>query len=75
MASLVAQWVKNLPATAGDTGSILDPGRSPGERNGNPLQFSCLEILMDRGVWWATVQGVKESDSATEQQLWLPRWH
>ena len=60
---LVAQWVKNLPASAGDTGSIPDPGRSPEERNGNPLQFSCLEIFMDRGVWWATVQGVKNSQT------------
>ena len=50
--------VKNLPASAGDArdaGSILGSGRSPGRRNGNPLQASCVENLMDRGVWWAKV--------------------
>ena len=50
--------VKNLPANAGDVGSIPVLGRSPGERNGNPLQYSCLENRMDRGAWWATVHGV-----------------
>ena len=50
--------VKNPPANAGDTGSILESGRSPGEGNGNPLQYSCLENSMDRGTWWATVHGV-----------------
>ena len=58
--------VKNLPAKAGDTrDSGLTPalGRSPGEGNGNPLQYSCLGNLMDRGALWATVHGVaKESD-------------
>ncbi|MCH3754006.1 hypothetical protein LZB89_09000, partial [Campylobacter coli] len=48
---------------AGDLGSILGSGRSPGEGNGNPLQYSCLENPMDRGAWWATVHwGSKESD-------------
>jgi len=51
--------IKNLPANAGDTGSI--PGRSPGEGNGNP-QDSCLGNPMGRGAWWATVHGVAESD-------------
>ena len=51
MASLVAQIVKNLPAGAEDVGSIPGPGRSPGERKGNPLWYSCLENPMDRGVW------------------------
>ena len=56
--------VKHLPANAGDTGSIPGWGRSPGEGNGNPLQYSCLENPMDRGAWRATVQGVaKESDT------------
>ena len=41
--------VKNPPADTGDTGSVSDPGRSPGEGNGNPLQYSCLENSMDRG--------------------------
>ena len=52
--------VKNLPANAGDIrdkGWILGSGRSPGEGNGNPLQYSCLENPMDRGAWWATVIG------------------
>ena len=53
--------LKNLPATAGDTGdagSIPGLGRSPGRGNGNPLQDSCLENPMGRGGWWATVHGV-----------------
>ena len=41
----------------GDLGSIPGSGRSPGEGNGNPVQYSCLENLMDRGAWWATVHG------------------
>ena len=50
--------VKNLPAKAGEIRNMgLSPGlrRSPGEKNGNPLQYSCLENPMDRGAWWATV--------------------
>ena len=57
-ASLVVQLVKDVPASAGDPVSILGSGRSPGERNGNPFQYSCLENPMDREVWWATVHGV-----------------
>ena len=56
--------VKNLPANAGDTGDaglIPESGRSPGERNGNPLQYSCLENPIDRGAWQATVHGVAKS--------------
>ena len=48
---------------AGDPGSIPGSGRSPGEGNGNPLQYYCLENPMDRGAWWATVHGVAESDT------------
>ena len=44
-----------------DPGSIPGSGRSPGEGNGNPLQYSCLENPMDRGAWWATVHGVTNS--------------
>ena len=55
--------VKNLSANVGDLGSIHGSGRSPGEGNGNPLQYSWLGNPMDRGAWWATVHGVeKESD-------------
>ena len=46
----------------GDLGSIPGSGRSPGEGNDNPLQYSCLENYMDRGAWWATVHGVTESN-------------
>ena len=56
--------VKNLPAKAGDArdaASAPGSGRSPGEGNGNPLQYSCLENSMDRGAWWATVHGVTKS--------------
>ena len=62
--SLVGQTVKNLPANAGDVGSIPGSGRSPGEGNDNPLQYSCLGNPMDREAWWTTVHGVaKESDT------------
>ena len=54
--------VKNLPANARDTGSIPGSGRSPGEGNGNPFQYSCLENSMDRGTWQATVHGAAESN-------------
>ena len=55
--------VKNLSASAGDLDSIAGWGRSPGEGNGNPLQYSCMENPMDRGAWQATVHRVtKESD-------------
>ena len=45
----------------GDLGLIPGLGRSPGEGNGNPLQYSCLENPMDGGVWWAIVNGVAKS--------------
>ena len=54
--------VKNLPANAGDVGSIPGSGRYPGVGNGNPLQYSCLENFMDRGAWWTTVHGAAELD-------------
>ena len=57
-ASLAGSVVKNSPANTGDIGLILGSGRSPGERNGNALQYSCLGNPMDRGTWWATVQRI-----------------
>ena len=57
-ASLVAQTVKRLLAMQERAGSIPGSGSSPGEGNGNPLQNSCLENLMDRGAWQATVHGI-----------------
>ena len=53
--------VKNLAAIARDTGSIPGSGRFPGERNGYPFQYSCLENSMDRGAWWAKVHVVTKS--------------
>jgi len=61
--------VKNPPANArdpGNAGLIPGSGRSPGEGNGNPFQYSCLENAMDRGAWQAKIHGVAESDR-TEQ--------
>jgi len=52
---------KESTCNAGDPSSIPGSGRSPGEGNGNPLQYSCLEYPMDRGAWWATVHGVAKS--------------
>ena len=56
--------VKNPLANAGDVrdmGLILGSGRYPGEGNGNPLQYACLENPMDRGAWWSTVHRVTKS--------------
>ena len=56
--------VKNTPADTGDagnTGLIPESGRSPGVGNGNPLQYSCLDNSMERGTWWAVVQGVTKN--------------
>jgi len=66
-ASLVAQTVKNWPVTREPPGSIPGSERAPGEGNGNPLQYSCLENLMDRGIWWVTVHGVAKESDTTEQ--------
>ena len=55
--------VKNPPANSGESGSILGSGRCPGEGHGNRLQYSCLENLMDRGAWRATVHGVTKSQT------------
>ena len=65
MGFLGGSVVKNLPACqAEDVGSIPGSGRSPGEGNGNPLQYSCQENPMDRGAWKAAVHGfTKELDT------------
>ena len=60
---------KESVCNVGDLGSVPGSGRSPGEGNGNPLQYSCLENPMDRGAWWATVHGVTKSWSG------LSEWH
>ena len=67
-ASLVAQWVENLPANAENPGLIHESGRYPEEGNGSPLQYSCLESSMDRGAWSATVHGFPKSQM---QLKWL----
>ena len=71
--------VKNLPASAGDLkdiGFIPRLGRYPGGKHGNPLQYSCLENLMDRGAWQATVHGVTKSQTRLKQcgRCVLIRW-
>ena len=77
--------LKNMPAKAGDirdASSSPGSGRSPGEGNDNPLQYSGLENFMDRGTWWATVHGQKESDTIEQACTFLgedcfplPHWH
>ena len=52
---------KKSASNAGDPGLIPGLGRFPGEGNGYPLQYSCLENSMDRGAWWSTVHGVAKS--------------
>ena len=66
----MALVVKNSPASAGDArDASLIPGlgRSPGEGNGNPLQYYCLENPTDRGTWWATVHRVAKSQTHLKQ--------
>ena len=56
---------KDSACNAGGLGSILGLGRYPGEGNGYPLQYSCLEDSLERGAWWATANGI------TKSQTWL----
>ena len=73
-ASQLVLVVKNLPASTGDlrdVGSVPRLGRSPGERNGNPLQYSCLENPMDRGAWQATVHRVAKSQTQLKLSIAL----
>ena len=77
----MSQTVKTSACNAGDPGLIPGSGRFPGEGNGNPLQYSCLENSMDGGAWQATVHGATESDTTeqlhflsfipTEQKSWV----
>ena len=55
--------LKNPPAYVGGSSSIPGSGRSPGEGNDNPHQYSCLENLMDRGTWRATVHGIAKNQT------------
>ena len=61
--------VKNLPANAGDTGSIPGLGRPPGGGNGNPFHYSCLENPMHRGAWQAAVKRVAESQTRSLEEI------
>ena len=63
VASLMAQMVKNLPTTQETWVQSLGQGRSPGEGNGNSLQYSCLQNPMDRGTWLAMVCRVMKSQT------------
>ena len=69
----MVQTIKNPPANSGDPGSVPGLGRPPGEGNGYPLQYSCLENSIDRGAWLATVHGVTKSDR-TEYKHTGPSW-
>ena len=69
---------KESACSVGDLGSIPGLGGSPGEGNGNPLQYLCLENPMDGGAWWATVHGVADSDMTEQltytQKHLVPQW-
>ena len=58
---LIKDLIKESSCSVGDLGSIPGSGRSSGEGYGNPLQYSCLENFMDRGIWWAIVHWVTKS--------------
>ena len=76
--SQVVLVIKNLPANAGDTrdvGLVPGSGRSLGEGNGNPLQYSCLKNSMDRGAWWTIVHGVTELDATNHKHTHSPLGH
>ena len=65
---------KNLPANAGDCSWIPGSGRSPGGRNGNPLQCSCLRNPMDRGAQWSTFHRVSKSQTQLSTHAWHQAW-
>ena len=62
---------KASACNVGDPGLIPGLGRSPGEGNGNPLQYSCLENVMDRGDWWATVNGITKNQTQLSTHMHL----
>ena len=69
---------KESACSAGDLGLIPGLGRAPGEGNGNPLQYPCLEnliYLMDRGAWWAAVHGVTKSRAQLTNTYLLTQWY
>ena len=72
--SSVPQTVKNLPPMQETRLPSLEKGRSPGERNDNPLQYSCLENPMDRGDGWATVHRATELDTTERLTLSLSEY-
>ena len=63
---------KKSARNVGNPRSIPGLGRPPGEGNGNPLQYSCLEKSMDRGTWWTTVHWITHKESDTTEGLTLP---
>ena len=71
--SLVAQMVKKISVQCRRLKQDPQSGRSPGEWNGNPLQYSCLENSMDRETWWVIVHGVTESDKTEQVTHTAPR--
>ena len=76
MSPKLPRWAlgKNLPANTGAASSISGLGRSPGGRNGNPLQYSCLRNPMDRGAWWSAFQRVSKSQTKLATHAWYQVW-
>ena len=70
------RWLsgKQSDCNAGDSGSTPGSGTSPGERNGSPLQYSCLENAMDRGAWWAAIHEFTKSQSWLSTRILMSKW-
>ena len=66
---------KESACSAGDWGSVHASGKSPGEGNGNPLQYYCLGNPIDRGAWWATVHGVAKSGTGLSNTFTFTHIH
>ena len=71
---MLAQRLKASACNAGDLSLIPGSGGSPGEGNGNPFQYSCLENPMDGGAWWATVHGVAKSQTRLSDFTFHKGW-